>query len=295
MLTAAVCYLALYTAPDYRKNLDTFMEVERSFARTCAMAGIRASFMEWFAEDGIGFNPGPVKQKEAYAKLPAEEKPFKTLLTWEPKIADCSSIGDMGFTTGPFKVIDLSGSQKPVQNGAYFSVWRKQKDGMMRVVLDFGTPMGAAPVYPPKMKVLAPPSPALVTMDLIDRARQTIAGFENDIAKSKAEELSKTLAFTYSPNPVVYRPGQGPILTFAEATKWWEGASLTLKSWDVTYTGISESGDFAYCYGKYAGEQGGKPTNGYFAHVWKCVVGKGWQLVGDVMSVAPATEDQRQG
>ena len=63
MLTAAVCYLAIATAPDYRKNLNTFMEAERAFARSCAMGGIRASFMEWFADEGIGFAPDPVKQK----------------------------------------------------------------------------------------------------------------------------------------------------------------------------------------------------------------------------------------
>jgi len=291
MLTAAVCYLALASEPDYRKNLNTFMEAERAFARSCAMGGVRNAFIEWFADDGIGFTPDPVKRKETFAAQPAEERPFKSLLTWEPKIADCSSVGDLGYTTGPYKVIDLSGAKKPIENGAFFSIWKKQSDGTMKVVLDFGTPMAAAPTYPPLMKVLAQPSPALVTMDLIDRARSTISGFENDIAKSKAEELPKTLALSYNQFPITYRTGQPPILTLAEAIKWWTAAKITIKDWQVTATTIAESGDFAYCYGKYTADQDGKPANGYFVHVWKCVTGKGWQLAADVMSNVPAAQN----
>lgn len=289
MLTAAVCCLALIAPPDYRKNLATFMEAERAFARTCAISGFKASFIEWFAEDGLGFNPHPVKQREALAKLPDETKPFKTLLSWEPKVADCSSKGDLGYTTGPFKVIDLGGG-KPIQHGAYFSIWKKQKDGSMRVMLDLGTPMAAAPTFPDRMRVQGAPSPAFVTMDLIDRAKAIIAGYENDIAKSAAGEISKTLNLTYTRYPVVYRVGSAPILTSGEATKWWDDAKISIKDWQVLETNIAESGDFGYCYGKYTAEQDGKATSGYFAHVWKCELGKGWHLVADVMSVIPPSQ-----
>jgi len=286
MLTAAVCLLALAAPADYRKNLSMFMEAERAFARSCAISGFRNSFIEWFAEDGLGFTPHPVKQKEALSKLPEEERPFKSLLSWEPKIADCSSVGDLGYTTGPFRLIDLSGA-KPIQYGAYFSVWKRQKDGSMKVVLDFGTPMTTAPTFPDRMRVQGAPSPAFVTMDLVDRAKNTIAGFETDIAKSTAGELGKTLALTYTRYPIVYRPNSAPILTATEATKWWDDAKISIKDWQVLETRVAESGDFAYCYGKYSADQDGKTSTGYFAHVWKCELGRGWHLVGDVMSVIP--------
>lgn len=287
MITTALCLVALSSPGDYRKNLNMYMEAERAFARTAALKGFRASFMEWFAEDGLGFNPHPVKQKEELAKLPEETKPFKTLLTWEPKIADCSSTADLGFTTGPYRVINLADSKDPIRNGSYFSVWQKQPDGMLRVIFDLGTPMAAVPVYPDRMKVQGPPSPAFVTMDLIDRAKQVIKSGEEDISKSTPAELAKTYGLLYNKEVVIYHPGSPPLLSALEGRKWFEDNSLELKEWAIKDTKISISGDLGFVWGSYSGTQKGEPTKGYFGHVWKCEIGKGWHIIADVMSVVP--------
>lgn len=283
MLTAAICFLTLAAPADYRKDLNTFMAAERAFARTCALQGMRASFIQWFAPDAIGFTPHPVKQREEFEKMPEEKPPFASLLSWEPKIADCSSKADLGFTTGPYKLIDMAG-KKPISHGAYFSIWRKQKDGQLKVVLDLGTPMDEAPAFPMQMKVPGPPSPALVTMDMVDRAKALIKASEEDIAKSNAEEVPKTIRQLYDARPIVYRAGSGPIQTSAEAVTWWTDAKLSLKEWTIEATEVAESADLAYCYGKYVGEKDGKETTGYFVHVWKCQLGKGWHIVADAMT-----------
>jgi hypothetical protein len=64
--------------------LQEIVEAERAFARTCAEKGIRASFLEYFADDGIAFRPGPVRYKEAVKDSPQPDPQLVTL-AWEPQ------------------------------------------------------------------------------------------------------------------------------------------------------------------------------------------------------------------
>ena len=289
MITATLCILALTgQSGDYRKNLNTFFDVERAFAKMCALKGARESFMHFFAPDGIAFNPGPVKAKDDYSAQPPETTPLKYLLAWEPKVAECSLRADLGFTTGPYRMIDLSGQGKPIQQGCYFSIWRKQPDGELKVVFDMGTPMATPPVFPNQMKVRGNPSPAFVTADLLDRAKSNIERFEDDIRKSTPDELPKTLEMAFNKELIAYRAGSSPLQNEADALDWHKKNRLALSDWEIRKTEVAGSADLVWCWGRYAGTLNEKPVQGYWAHVWKSEIGKGWHIVADVMNVVPA-------
>ena len=60
-------------------------------------------------------------------------------LIWTPVGADISSSGDLGYTYGnyEFHSKDKEGKAK-VEYGKYTSIWKQQKDGSWKVVLDMG-------------------------------------------------------------------------------------------------------------------------------------------------------------
>ncbi|MGC1452130.1 MAG: nuclear transport factor 2 family protein, partial [Candidatus Sulfotelmatobacter sp.] len=60
-------------------------------------------------------------------------------LTWTPVGADISGSGDLGYTYGNYEFHAKAKDGKPVvQYGKYTSIWKQQKDGSWKVVLDMG-------------------------------------------------------------------------------------------------------------------------------------------------------------
>jgi hypothetical protein len=82
----------------------------------------------------------PAARGEAGAKDP------EPILEWGPEQAEAAPGGELGWTAGPSKITDRTG-KRPPRHGYYFSLWRKQRDGTFKVVLDMGTdtPRGGDP------------------------------------------------------------------------------------------------------------------------------------------------------
>ena len=116
--------------------LASLAAAERAFAGTSLEKGFRASFLTFFADDGIFFQPHPVKAKEALRERPATPETFT--LNWEPIFGDVSDAGDLGFTTGPFTLSDKASQNSKTKHGCFFSVWKVQADGSWKVVVDAG-------------------------------------------------------------------------------------------------------------------------------------------------------------
>src|SRR3954449_2738641 len=115
-------------------NRRALVQMERDFARTAATKGTRDAFLEFLADDGVLFQPGPVNGKKFWT----ERQPRKGLLSWEPVFADISRAGDLGYTTGPWEFRANGPDDQPVAFGQYFTIWKKQADGGWKAVLDRG-------------------------------------------------------------------------------------------------------------------------------------------------------------
>jgi ketosteroid isomerase-like protein len=60
-------------------------------------------------------------------------------LIWTPVGADISGSGDLGYTYGSYEFHSKDKDGKPsVEYGKYTSIWKLQKDGSWKVVLDMG-------------------------------------------------------------------------------------------------------------------------------------------------------------
>ena len=65
-------------------------------------------------------------------------------LTWAPVGADIADSGDLGYTYGTFEFRSKDKEGKPsAEHGKYTSIWKKQKDGSWKVVLDMGNASSA--------------------------------------------------------------------------------------------------------------------------------------------------------
>lgn len=65
--------------------------------------GTREAFTEFIADDGILFRPTAVFGKKWMQEHPLPASPTRSVLSWQPILADVSRAGDLGYTTGPWQ------------------------------------------------------------------------------------------------------------------------------------------------------------------------------------------------
>jgi ketosteroid isomerase-like protein len=116
---------------------DLLLQLEAEFAADVAEHG-HAAFVSHFAEEGVEVvDGGGFDNLDAIRKQPPW--PEGTTLTWTPVKADMAASGDLGYTYGNYVYTAKNKEGKPVANyGKYTSIWKKQKDGQWKVVVDMG-------------------------------------------------------------------------------------------------------------------------------------------------------------
>ncbi|MCC6256746.1 MAG: nuclear transport factor 2 family protein [Chitinophagaceae bacterium] len=115
------------------------MEVDRSFSKVCLEKGMKQAFLEYIDSNGILLRPGhmPIIGAEAVDYL-IQQDDSNFSISWRPSAADIAASGDLGYTYGVYVV-------KPADRdtaiyGTYINIWKKQRDGNWKFVLDSGNP-----------------------------------------------------------------------------------------------------------------------------------------------------------
>ena len=273
--------------------LARLIETERAFARTSVQKGIRDSFLEYFADDGIVFRPHPIAFKE-WAKInpaPAQRPPVT--LDWEPVVGDVSAGGDLGYDTGPFTLTDNSPQKRPAQHGYFFSVWKKQNDDNWKVVLDVGIQTPSPPLEP---RTFRPPpvsplkKPATVTAASGDSS--TLVRVEKDFQREATSNgILPAYLKSLSNLARLHRNGLLPIVG-KDSIRAYLGRKSFSQSWEILKTDIARSGDLGYTYGTYDVKEGNIKEKGYFVRVWKRSAENKWEIVLDTAS--PLPEERRK-
>lgn len=133
LLKACLAVLACFAPLALASDFDDMVAAERAFAADASARDTRAAFLEALAEDGLVFAPGPTSGKRVWEA----RKPNKSRLEWAPELAEIAASGDLGYTSGPFRLTP-EGAEKPAVFGHYFTIWRKDADGKWKVVIDHG-------------------------------------------------------------------------------------------------------------------------------------------------------------
>jgi len=119
---------------------DTLRQLEADFMKAAAEKGSQG-FMSYYAEDAVELPNGAdlIQGKESIAKGMSFLDQKDNHLTWTPVHADVAASGDLGYTFGTYEFRSKDKNGKPtVEYGKYASVWKKQKDGTWKVVMDMG-------------------------------------------------------------------------------------------------------------------------------------------------------------
>ncbi len=119
---------------------DTLKQLEADFMKAAAEKG-SAGYMSYYADDAVELpNGGPVirgKANIAPGMSFLDDK--NNRLIWTPVGADISASGDLGYTYGNYEFHSKNKEGKAtVEYGKYTSIWKVQKEGSWKVVLDMG-------------------------------------------------------------------------------------------------------------------------------------------------------------
>jgi ketosteroid isomerase-like protein len=123
-----------------KASADTLRQLETEFMKAAADHG-SAGYMSYYAEDAVEVPNGEpiITGKVNIAKTMGFLDDKNNHLTWSPMGADISSAGDLGYTYGTYEFSAIGKDGKSVvEHGKYTSIWKKQKDGGWKVVLDMG-------------------------------------------------------------------------------------------------------------------------------------------------------------
>jgi|CXWL01.1.fsa_nt_gi ketosteroid isomerase-like protein len=270
------------------KDLENMVNSEKSFAATAVKKGLRASFIKFFADDGIGFGPKPEIVKLELLKTPPESDPSPTIFNWRPIIGDISFAGDMGYTTGPVLYYPRVAGSRPNRHSTYFSVWQKQADKTWKVAIDMGVGVPKA-IAPIDAEFTQATNRAGISKS---KTKKLDVGNFNTIDTEFSADIRKNNLLTAYNNWLskefrIHRNGRMPILNQEELKKYIESGFLTM-SFQQLGGKVARSKDLAFSYGSFEAT-GVKDLKefaqiGYYLHVWRRdKIGK-WKLTIDVIN-----------
>lgn len=281
VVTLLLAMLAVLRAETPAESVRVMVDAERKFYQTGQEKGTRAAFLEFLAEDGIVFRPGPVNGKEAWSKRPETGLD----LVWEPTFAVMARSADFGFDTGPAKWKANKSDAKFSGYGYFISVWKKQKDGSWKVALDCGgeTPEPAGKTE--SLRTIANDKESKGKTDP-EAARKKLAEAQQKFAEAAKADSGQAALAVASEDIRVYRADRFPAVGLST------GGGLLLgrgKKIVVETLGgdMSRSGDLAYTYGRYSTVEVDAIEQGHYFQIWQTDALGAWKLVLDWQQPLP--------
>ena len=271
--------LAGQTPEALPQALTQMIETERAFAARALVIGWKQAFIEYFAPDALGFDQGQVGlARDQLAKAP--DPPPDLQLIWEPRFGDISGSGDLGYLTGPVRNVRASRDGGKPRYSNYTSVWKRQRDGSFKVVMDVGIntpgPVSFAPGF------TRAPQANRFTGDY-DETTPPLGAADGLLNA----EIRRDQARAYRPNLTtsarLHRPNTMPIVGDKRILQWL-ATQPAFATADTRYTEAARSGDLGYSWGTY-GTKGarGATAGGFYVRVWVRERNGQWKLALDVL------------
>jgi len=123
-----------------KATAEMLKQLEGEFMKAALEKG-SAGYMSYYADDSVEVpNGAPLIQgKIDIAKGMGFLDDKNNQLIWTPVGGDISASGDLGYTYGNFEFHSKNKEGQPsIEYGKYTSIWKLQKDGSWKVVLDMG-------------------------------------------------------------------------------------------------------------------------------------------------------------
>ncbi len=280
-----ITFITLINKPGFSQvsngKVSSLVAAENYFAATAKESGIRDAFLKVSDEETVVFRPNAVKALEFYEKKQADPGE----LLWEPSYARISRSGDWGFTTGPYTYISNDDST-PKSYGQYFSIWKANRRGVWKLVLDIGTPH-PKPLTEPKLNFTDPRNSKFFKQISTARLKQR----EDMILttdKLFASTLTKSTAIGYDTflanDARLIFPGTEPIIGKENIHRFINQKGLNIFT-EPVHADRSIGSDFAYTYGTAQITRENKITKYNYVRLWESQEGK-WNVVVELFSPA---------
>jgi len=269
-LAATACAMPV-TQPDPPASLAA---AETAFAAHSVREDMRAAFLAAFADDGVFVRNGWTVSNTYLKDRPAPP----IVLDWRPVYTEVARSGELGLSTGPWKITSKEKPDAAPAYGQFVSIWRRAGDGPWRVEVDLGIGHPQSALWDAKLVSLTvlggrPPGAGVAAAEERFAADAKSAGVREAYARNAAADLR------------FYRGGAAPVIGRAAAL-----ASPTMSNdplvWKVERMETARSGDFGYSRGAYASPAEPARPLGWYLRVWRAEGGT-WRVILDVTNPAP--------
>lgn len=257
--------------------LDEMVQTEQRFAARALVVGWKQAFLEYFADNAVGFDEERVAPaKELFRKQPDPANDVR--LIWAPRYGDIARSGDLGYLTGPVRRINPARNNGRPLHSIYASVWQRQSDGTFKVVMDMGVPTPEPVVFPEGFTAAkrtdvygGRSTPEASARSL----RDTDAALTNAARAGQADAYRGHLA----DDARFHRADQMPVVG-ATAVLAWLAGQPAYASGESKFATTAMAGDFGYTYGTYALK--GSQERGFYVRVWTRGRDSVWRVALDV-------------
>ena len=113
------------------------MDADRAFSRMSEEKGMKTAFIDYLDSNGVLLRPNhlPFAGADAVDFL-IQQNDADFTMTWEPKNGVIAKSGELGYTYGIYAL--RPSTKDTVIYGTYVSIWKKEKGGRWKYVLDCG-------------------------------------------------------------------------------------------------------------------------------------------------------------
>lgn len=113
------------------------LKADKEFSRMSEEKGMKMAFIEYLDSNGVLLRPNklPIAGADAIDYLIRQNDSDYTL-TWEPRNGAVAKSGELGYTYGVYAL--RPSTKDTVIYGTYVSIWKKDKNGRWKYVLDSG-------------------------------------------------------------------------------------------------------------------------------------------------------------
>ena len=261
---------------------EALVEAEHAFAHAADAGTVRDAFLAFLAPTAVVFHNGPVNAVKLYQSL----KPGHARLAWQPAYATMSGAGDLGWTTGPWQWRSDKSHGAPDATGEFTTLWRRQPDGTLKVVLDLGMDHAAPPAGTPV------PTPALRTLTGTRRTpgplsdRHAMWKADAEYARVAASQgHAAAFAAVAADDALLLRAGAFPVRG-REAARDTLAAHAATEQLMSTAQFIADSGDLGYTYGTLVARSAAGTDSSYYLHIWHRDGRRPWQLAFELVKPA---------
>ena len=261
--------------------LTQMVGAERSFAARALVIGWKQAFLEYFADDAIGFDGGVGLAKDQIAANPDPPKDLQ--LIWEPRYGDVASSGEIGYLTGPVRNILPSRNNGQPRHSVYASIWKRQRDGTFKVVMDFGVPVPSPAPF--ARGFTRAPSANRFTGDY-DETTPPLAAADGVLNSGLRTGQAAAYRGRLAANVRFMRRNLLPVVGDRAAARWL-ATQPAYATADSRYAESARSGDIGYTWGSYAIGSLQKPSQqGFYVRVWERERNGQWKVAMDVLQPA---------